>query len=366
MAQRQPAAPRYGQGFTLVELLIILAVLGLLLAILAPSFVHSSSLGKRTVCAANLRNMSVSYASLRGSGKLRQDLLSGTVGASWAGFIFPDLSYHSKVLICPEADAANDAAPPRFTKRNWGNIEWDFFNMDNSMPPFSGMTPPWNMAKYSDFYAAGSVPTMWKLNEEDYQTFIKNTDSGWGVMGNNKDYLPKYTPGPSADRYWIVFEDQGGLWTSANGGGHDYRDYAVHVEELGPATYNISFAEFGSSDANHGVMTDGGMDLWIAEGSGDHGIDGPYYFSEPPTNYGMNTSVMQQGLRQVLFLDYEILLCDPLAEPDSDEAFDRNISPRHIGKVNVAFADGSVQTMSLDKLTPRRTENFDAFWDLAP
>lgn len=295
-------------------------------------------------------------------------MVEGTMGASWAGFIFPDLAYHSDVLMCPEDDRDREFSPPRFTKRGWGNIEWDFFNMDNSKGSFEGTPPPWETADFADYYAKGKMPTMWKLNEADYRTFIEKSGQGWanGVMRRNSKLMPKYTPGPNPDQYWIVFEDAGNVWTDPGKGGLDYRDYAVHVKELGPDTYDISFSEFSGSAANHGVMTDHGMDMWLKEGSGDEGPVGPFYFSDPPTNYGMNTSQIQQGVRQVLFLDYEILLCDPLAEPDSPQAFDTNVAARHLDKTNVVFADGSVQAMSLAKFSPDEADNFSTYWDLAP
>jgi len=352
-------------GFSLAELLIVMGIIALMLAIVVPAFSRSSALAKRAVCASNLRNLAVGFATLR-SEKMRGDWLQGELGASWAGLIFPYISFSTHALICPEADATNTPSPPRFNKRYWGSIEWDFFAMDNSLPPFEGITAPWDTGDYVHYWDQGAVPTMWKLNEDDYVTWVQNSSAGWGVMHHNKDWLPKYTPGADSKRYWIVFEDEGGLWTSADGGGHDYRDYSVHIVEQGPFTYDISFYEFGSSDANHGVMTDGGMEMWMEEGSGDRAGVGPFYFSDPPTNYGKNRYDPPRGVHQILLLDYDVLVCDPDAEGDSEKAFEKNVAPRHLGKCNVLYVDESVQVQSPDEITPRDAAKYELYWKHTP
>jgi len=369
MISRCRSASTFGgvrRGFSLAELLVVIGIIALVLAMVVPTFSRSPALAKRAVCAANLRNLAVGFASVLAERQIRSDKIQGTAGASWTGTIFPYISYSNKALICPEADPHTEVARIRFTERYWSSQDWDFFGMDQSLPPFEGQPAPWNTADYVTYYDSGTVPTMWKLNEEDYVIWRANSDVGHNGMGRNKHLLPRYTPGENPNRYWILFEDQGGVWSSAEAFGHDYNDYAVHVTEQAVNTYTMSFYEFGSSDANNGIVADTGLDMWLQEGSGDKAGVGPFYFSDQATNYGKNRYDPPRGVHQILLLDYELLVCDPDAEGDSEEAFEKNVAPRHLGKCNVLYADQSVQVQSPEDITPRDTAKYELYWKHTP
>lgn len=66
----------------------------------------------------------------------------------------------------------------------------------------------------------------------------------------------------------------------------------------------------------------------------------------------------------VFVMDYDDLMCDPDADEDSDEAFEKLIAPRHLGQVCVSLADGSVLTMWPNELTPRDPDTYAAIWTL--
>jgi prepilin-type processing-associated H-X9-DG protein len=344
-----------GGGFSLVELMVVIGLMVVLAGVVAITAGRGAALARRTLCSSNLNHLGQGYAIFQAQTGALDDMYRGLLGSSWAGQLLPHVSYHGETLICPEAEASNEPSTPKFCKRNWGHIQWDFFNFD----------PVWETQPYSTFWDSGRVPTMWKMNDEDYAVWRAKSKVGWGVMSGNKDWLPQYTPGTDPKSYWIVFEDEGQEWTSADGGGHDYRDYAVHVVEKGPGSYEMMFYEYGSSVANHGVVSADGEEVWIAEASGDGGVGvGPFYFSDPATNYGLHAGWPKFIGRLALILDYNDRLCHPGAELDAPEAFEKNIDPRHLGRCNVLFTDGGVATMAPEEFTPRNEQLHKTFWEL--
>ncbi len=93
---------RFKQGFTLMELLVVMAIMAALAALLLPALGRAREKGRRTICIANLKQIGMAihmyaedyYERFPGNGV--ED-----TGSSEMGFLFPRYINASPVWDCP-------------------------------------------------------------------------------------------------------------------------------------------------------------------------------------------------------------------------------------------------------------------------
>ncbi len=99
------------KGFTLLELLISIAIIAALAALLFPAMQSARNSSKNAVCVANLRNLGIAFASFNADHNgLFPDMRTGTSSTFWMDDL---LKYTSrKSFICPatkNTDSVNTA-----------------------------------------------------------------------------------------------------------------------------------------------------------------------------------------------------------------------------------------------------------------
>jgi prepilin-type N-terminal cleavage/methylation domain-containing protein len=113
MPDRVPASPRspLGRAFTLIEVLVVIAIIGLLISLLVPGLISVRERTRQAVCQSNLRNIALAWHAYlnenrdqlpRGeqlTGQLPSGYLVGTTFGGKQGLATPEEGYRGKRML---------------------------------------------------------------------------------------------------------------------------------------------------------------------------------------------------------------------------------------------------------------------------
>jgi len=329
-------------AFTLVELLIIVSVVALLVAILAPSLTTAREHARRARCAANLRQIyHVFHAG--------EDLQVPT-STAWIAFLRGKDA--GGILLCP-SDSVDESGGASAVGMTGGMAEID--------PPSSVV-----------FNSVESCTTIHGFPEQDdfvLPSAVTVDISEPGYYESNYNRTSKTIPaGTGVDSYFIFFDPVGSQESTSSG------SITMGSEIVGlivlDATLNTTDRILGRTGTAY------------ATGQGSRGFESGaeritlsadrrtltinnFHSTFPGENvriitlpggmcsYGMNNQVppSPRSTTQVLLVEYD----KPVVDVDGgghDDDFDDCFAPRHLDRANVLFADGSVRAMRKEDVHP--------------
>jgi prepilin-type N-terminal cleavage/methylation domain-containing protein len=294
------------RGFTLVELLVVVAIIALLLAILVPSFGQARSVARAAKCASNLHQCWNAFAASN-SQRVRDNGTGLSVGRHY---------------------------PPA----TW----WPDIPMDVMPDPEAYRCP-------DDTIFAAAISNLKKLRFKPGEHNIlldMSAPSDWYIMRKGKDATGPYTEYALQDDDGHAKNMKWNGWIDTDGLVRVYDSGIIWIlSELPPDWPDSGTTpKTGLSSCKNGNI----ILLGDKPAFGDNGRVDIYRGQkfritgwEANTNYGMNTYADSASSSDtILLLDYKQTMADPLA-PDAESLVEQ--SARHMGQLNVLSIDGSVQ-----------------------
>ena len=394
------------RAFTLVELMMVIAIIGILVALLQPGFTLVTAAANQMRCATNLHRLWQAVAMRTGdeTSQANKRLLRAS---AWPSQVLPYLESGAQFMICPQGGESLSAAGASADSGSTIGFSDGAAGGATSGGGGSGDDWPQSYAQLSDLadfktekgggvvYYVALEEGLWclKLSDEQYaaaraQNLLNNS--------GNADFIRTkfdcvYHPGANRHTYWYCIE--------GHGGDDDFKEALIHVTEQkdGSFTLDISTGDHGSTNSlvskPEGVKLAAlppnisGVHLTlkpaddpnpVAGGGGGGGAgslyannqdDDPIVNTVVSTSYAMNVYYPQMVSKgsKILLMDYTKYL----AYVNDDWAGDKMdpdqtgvpLFARHGGRMNVLYADGSVAAEDPKDVNPVVPSVEAALWD---
>jgi prepilin-type N-terminal cleavage/methylation domain-containing protein/prepilin-type processing-associated H-X9-DG protein len=350
---------RKKRGFTLVELMVIIAVIALLMAITLPSLQRVFALQRKVACAGNLGRLGQAYGTSLADRKIAGHQGVGLGTREWQQKLLPYVGNVKETFHCPEDDAHGLGK-----KATLSQYYMDIYrggHYDGSVCLDEDESSEW----------------VWKLSETQFRQFERAVQQ-YGPHGYAYKH-PGYIPDDNPDLYYFSFEDM--AWTGS--ADKDYWDVMFRVEVVNGFDLKVTII-LGVTGYRH--------DLYIgAPGQPDRQLlfqnckeqagKSIIVKGEGASSYGMNSVAdrLLPGLRgKLLIMDFERVVAagSPFDEtgerasqlqeqwlPDPNHPSGSLRFARHLGRCNAVFTDGAVKAVYTDDVHPDDPEACKQYWD---
>jgi len=323
-------------AFSLVELLAVMAAVGMLVALMLPALSRSRAAARRALCANNLHQLHVAYVSRKADHQGRQAI---SHPPRWVEELAEYTGGDREVFFCPE----HDREP----------VYWN--GQDPSADGWSGI-------------AAGDVPGVsWKWGGATVpltNAHIRGEVLPWSHPSGGDKWRKKYTSKPK-QALVLGFRD------GDPGAGMD----AWANDD--PSEHPVTFVPVDGPDGSQYVE----VITW--KNDAYWGVKRLFYFDQEVTepvpgfkkwtrivtapgasesSYGINNAVRDfQGDASILLVDYNKIVAN-VVQPEGTDLWASMSAPRHTGRINTLTGDGRVIAHTRETIDPSIPAVHDGLW----
>ena len=391
------------RAFTLVELMVVIAIIGILMALLMPGFGLVSASVNQARCASNLHRL-YQAVSMRTADEVSQANKAPLRATAWPAQILPYLESGPQLMVCPAGgesmseDGTSGAGGTGGSggaggtgsgggAGGTGNGDWSNYAQLSDL--IDVMTDCGNGVKY----IVPAEEGRWCLKLSDAQ---HDAARAQGLLNDNDsaNYIhtkfdTTYDPGSNRHAYWLCVED--------HGDDEDYKDVMIHVTENKDGSFSLDVSSGQTGHTNYIINKPEGATLMQVQkssasvhlnvkpedspnatttGSGGGGpVYAPNQENDPVSNtvvstsYAMNVYYPQMVRKgsKILLMDYIKYLAyvndDWAGEKMDPDTTGTPIFARHGGRMNVLYSDGSVVAEDPLDINPATLATEKALWD---
>ncbi|MDR3710923.1 MAG: DUF1559 domain-containing protein [Capsulimonadaceae bacterium] len=175
--------PARKQGFTLIKLLVVIAIIAILAAILFPVFAQAREKARTATCASNLKQIGLGMMQYTGDYDecLPIGTFSGSSGMGWASQIYPYVKSNG-VFTCPD-----DVSDPNYPL-NSGNPAYPVVWVSYAYNMACAFTGTRGIAGYiPKFTATPSTVLLFEVVDCPARPSVIGTPTYWAPAGNGYD-----------------------------------------------------------------------------------------------------------------------------------------------------------------------------------
>ncbi len=350
-------------AFTLVEVLVVVAIIGVLIALLLPAVNSARESGRSAQCKNNLHQLGLAYNHVGTERSSEEPTVA--MASRWITTLLPSVENIADTYFCPDdrerrqSDSDKNSItsegvlvggkpPPSLVLGKAQNAKAVLYSEKENYDLTSGvsvdLSKPGKVSSASG-KSGGSVPAGTKVD-----TYLLHFDPP-GSSGTVTNVKVAFT----AEILGVILST-GGLRATDKQLGVDTCTYdtkqSARGMELGAEIVELS-----------GDMLTFKIDRLIVTGCMEEARIITRVGGVGASSYGMNNRVnrFSKDSTRILLVEYNKIVADVVG-PSAADVWTEQVAPRHFKTANVLFGDGHVESRTPDSIDPRNADIYNEIW----